>query len=110
LPFRDNYFDVVYTSGVLIHIAPEDLPKVMAEMYRVSRRFIWGFEYFASTPTSIPYHGRTDLLWKRNFADAYLQQFPDLRLVKEQQYPMIGSENVSQMFLYTKADALPVER
>ena len=29
LPFKDNFFDVVCTNGVLIHIAPNDLPRIM---------------------------------------------------------------------------------
>src|SRR5438132_13425118 len=27
LPYEDKSFDVVFTSGVLIHVAPEDLPR-----------------------------------------------------------------------------------
>ena len=37
LPFKDGYFDVVCTNGVLIHIAPDDLPRIMGEMVRCSR-------------------------------------------------------------------------
>jgi pseudaminic acid biosynthesis-associated methylase len=103
LPFKDGWFDLSYTSGVLIHIAPDDLPKAMDEIVRVSKRYVWGFEYFAPTPTNIPYHGRTDLLWKRDFAAAYLERFPGMKLVMEKKYPMIGSENVTQMFLLEKA-------
>ncbi|MFH1077790.1 MAG: pseudaminic acid biosynthesis-associated methylase [Patescibacteria group bacterium] len=103
LPFKDGWFDLSYTSGVLIHIAPENLPKAMDEIVRVSGRYVWGFEYFAPTLTNIPYHGRTDLLWKRDFAAAYLERFPGMKLVMERKYPMLGSENVTQMFLLEKA-------
>ena len=39
LPFKDNTFDVVYTSVVLQHI-PHDIQKVYDEIARVSRRYI----------------------------------------------------------------------
>lgn len=102
LPFNDDEFDLVYTSGVLIHIAPEDLPTVMGEIVRVSKKLVWGFEYYAPELTNIPYQGRTDLLWKRDFAATYMENFPNLQLVKEQKYPMLGSQNVTQMFLLEK--------
>jgi len=36
LPFDDWYFDVTYTSEVLIHVNPEDLSKVLRELIRVT--------------------------------------------------------------------------
>lgn len=103
LPFRDGYFDLVFTSGVLIHIAPTDLPKIVKEIVRVSRSFIWGFEYYSPQPEEIVYRGNTGFLWKRDFSDFYQQSFPVLTLIKEKKYPMVGSKNVSQMFLFKKA-------
>ena len=47
IPYGDASFDVVFTSGVLIHIAPEDLPRAMDEIHRCARTFIWGMEYYA---------------------------------------------------------------
>jgi len=40
-------FDMVYTSGVLIHMTPEQLPRVVEKMERLSRKWIFGFEYYA---------------------------------------------------------------
>jgi ubiquinone/menaquinone biosynthesis C-methylase UbiE len=34
LPFKDGYFDLVFTAGVLIHIPLEDLPTALSEAYR----------------------------------------------------------------------------
>lgn len=42
IPFYDASFDMVFTSGLLIHIAPQDLPVAMHEIYRCARRWIWG--------------------------------------------------------------------
>lgn len=63
-PFKDNSFDLVFTSGVLIHIAPENLSKIMNEMYRVSKRYIWCFEYYSDKCESIDYRGNKNKLWK----------------------------------------------
>ncbi|MDW8234324.1 MAG: methyltransferase domain-containing protein, partial [Roseiflexaceae bacterium] len=37
LPYPDKYFDIVYTVEVLIHVSPEDLSSVLAELVRISR-------------------------------------------------------------------------
>ncbi|MEY4747476.1 MAG: hypothetical protein RLZZ416_525 [Candidatus Parcubacteria bacterium] len=104
LPFKDGHFDLVYTSGVLIHVAPDDLPDMLREIYRVSRLYIWGFEYYAPQPTQIvSEHYQGNLLWKRDFAARYRELFPDLRLIKEQKYAVRGSPNIDQMFLLAKS-------
>lgn len=79
LPYVDGSIDLVFTSGVLIHVKPDDLEKVMGEIVRVSRRYIWCNEYFAKIPESIPYRGESDLLFKRDFGRLYLDKFPALR-------------------------------
>ena len=78
LPYGDGEIDLVFTSGVLIHIAPDDLPRVMSEIVRVARRYILCNEYFAKTPEEIPYRRETGLLFKRDFGRAYLEGWPDL--------------------------------
>jgi pseudaminic acid biosynthesis-associated methylase len=81
LPFKDRYFNLVLTSGVLIHIPLARLPSALAEIYRVSRRYILAVEYYAEEETAIHYRGYDDLLWKRDFLNHYQSQFPDLSLV-----------------------------
>ncbi len=102
IPFKDKHFDLVFTSGVLIHINPKDLPKALKEIHRVSKRYIWGFEYFSLRPQAITYRGHKDRLWKRDFAVEYLKRFPDLRLAKEQKYPYTTNTNADAMFLLKK--------
>jgi len=105
LPFRDSFFDLVCTNGVLIHISPDDIPTIMSEMYRCSRKYIWGFEYFSNEIQSINYRGNSDYLWKANFAQLFLNQFSDLRLVSQQDYPYINKENLGntdRMYLLEK--------
>lgn len=104
LPFKDGSFDLVYTSGVLIHISPDDIQSIMSEMYRVSGRYIWGFEYYAPEYTEVTYRGKRDLLWKTDFADLFFARFLDLRLVKEKKYTMTDGVNVNQMYLLEKTN------
>ena len=82
LPFRDGWFDLSFTTGVLIHQAPEALPAVMGELVRVSRRYVLCGEYFAEEPTEVPYRNVPGALFKRDFGQLYLDLFPDLRLVE----------------------------
>lgn len=102
LPFRDAYFDMVYTSGVLIHIAPEDIVKAMKEIYRTSKRYIWGLEYYSEDYQAKEYRGNQQAMWKTNFAQLYLNNFPSLKLVKEMKFNYLKNENVDQMFLLEK--------
>lgn len=102
LPFPDASFDLVFTSGVLIHISPKDIGVLLGEIHRVSKRYIWGFEYYADAYTEVPYRGKNDLLWKTNFAKEYTDRFPALRTVHEKKFPMTDGVNVSQMFLLEK--------
>lgn len=81
LPFKDDYFDLVFTANVLIHIPLPDLAGTLAEIYRVSKRYILAIEYFAKEETAIFYRGHGDLLWKRDFLMHYQKQFPNLTLI-----------------------------
>lgn len=101
-PFKDNYFDLVFTSGLLIHIAPADLEKVMKEIYRVTKKYIWGFEYYADKYSEISYRGKRNLLWKANFPELYLKLFKDLKPVKEKRLKYLNNENRDIMFLLKK--------
>ena len=83
LPFRDRWFDMVFTMGVLIHQPPEALPVVMAEIVRCSRRYVLCGEYFASDPTEVEYRGQAGALFKRDFGGLYQRMFPGL-IVRQQ--------------------------
>jgi pseudaminic acid biosynthesis-associated methylase len=102
IPFPDEYFDLVFTSGVLIHIAPDDLPKAIGEIHRCSKSFIWGIEYYSAEPTAVNYRGHQELLWKMDYARFYLDHFDDLELLKSEQLPYLDNPNVDCMFLLRK--------
>ena len=81
LPFRAAAFDLVFTCGVLIHVPPDDLPAVAAEMVRVSARYVVCAEYFSPRSEEIEYRGHRGLLFKRDFGGFFLDRWPELRLL-----------------------------
>jgi len=99
IPLGDASFDLVFTSGLLIHIAPRDLPVAMSEIHRCAKTWIWGLEYYAPETTEIPYRGRSGLLWKADYARIYSQTLPDLELVQERRLRYTENDNVDAMFL-----------
>ena len=78
LRFPDESFDLVFTSGVLIHIHPDNLLSSCSEIHRVARRYIVCIEYFSDKPEEIHYRGHEELLFKRDFGGFWLDNFPDL--------------------------------
>lgn len=83
LPFPDSSIDLVFTSGVLIHVPPDGLERACREVYRVSRKYVMALEYFSKSPETITYRGHDNLLFKRDFGSFYLDLFPDLAAVAE---------------------------
>jgi len=102
IPFKDKYFDLVFTSGLLIHIAPHDINLVLNEIYRCTKEYIWGFEYYDEKYTEIIYRGKKYLLWKANFPQLYLDLFKNIKLIKEKKIKYLNNNNVDVMFLLDK--------
>ncbi|MCU0268688.1 MAG: methyltransferase domain-containing protein [Acidimicrobiales bacterium] len=82
LPFRDRWFDLVFTMGVLIHQPEATLPLVMAEMVRASRRWVLMGEYYAATTEEVPYRGVDGALFRRDYGAIFASLFPDHRLAE----------------------------
>lgn len=102
IPFKDGYFDMVFTSGVLIHINPKDIRNALKEVYRCSSKLIWGLEYFSEKYEDILYRGHKGLLWKTDFVKLYLNLFDRLKLVKEKRLKYLNNSNIDTMFLLEK--------
>lgn len=102
IPFKDNFFDLVYTAGVLIHISKDDVNKVISEMHRCSKKYIWGFEYYSNDAKEVSYRGNTNLLWKADFSGLFRKLFPDLNLLKETKYKYLDNDNIDAMYLLDK--------
>jgi pseudaminic acid biosynthesis-associated methylase len=102
IPYPDGFFDLVFTSGVLIHIAPVDLPKALREIHRCTSKFIWGLEYYSPQPMEVRYRGHEKLLWKMDYARQYLDLFDDLDLVRVEQLPYLEDANIDSMFILSR--------
>lgn len=83
LPFRDAWFDMVFTTGVLIHQPESSLPLVMSEIVRCSRRFVLCGEYAADKTEEVAYRGETGALFRRDYRKLYEELFPELQLRQE---------------------------
>lgn len=103
IPFKDNFFDMVFSNRVLIHMNPDHIHGALKEIYRVSGKYIYGSEYFAEELTEIKgYHGETNIAWKRDFAGEYKKLFPGLKLLKEKKYKYTFNDDVDSTFLFEK--------
>jgi pseudaminic acid biosynthesis-associated methylase len=102
IPFKDDFFDIVFTAGVLIHISNDEVNKVISEMYRCSKNFIWGFEYFSNDAKEVSYRGNNNLLWKADFSGIFRKSFPNLKLLKETKYKYLDNDNIDAMYLLEK--------
>ena len=73
--FQINSFDLVFTSGVLIHIHPDDVLENMKKLFSYSKQYIVLAEYFNRTPVMIPYQGEDDKLFKQDFGKLFIENF-----------------------------------
>jgi spore coat polysaccharide biosynthesis protein SpsF len=80
VPFAGQV-DLVFTSGVLIHVPPETFPATLDEMARLSRRWILMMEYFAPRDEALSYHGHEDLLFRRDYGHHLMSRHPGLEVV-----------------------------
>jgi pseudaminic acid biosynthesis-associated methylase len=84
LPFADRSIDLVFTMGVLIHQPEETLVKVMSEMVRVARRWVFCAEYHDTDTVEVPYRGQEGALFRRDYGNLFEELFPyELKLERD---------------------------
>jgi pseudaminic acid biosynthesis-associated methylase len=84
IPFADRSVDFVFTMGVLIHQPEETLTRVMTEMVRVARKWVFCAEYYDTETVEVPYRGQEGALFRRDYKRLFQDLFPDeLTLVRE---------------------------
>ncbi|MCM1495272.1 MAG: hypothetical protein NC089_05670 [Bacteroides sp.] len=76
-----DIYDLTFTTGVLIHINPDELKNVYQKLYHTSKKYILISEYYNPTPVEVNYRGYEQRLFKRDFAGEFLDMFPDCILV-----------------------------
>jgi spore coat polysaccharide biosynthesis protein SpsF len=73
--------DLVFTSGVLIHIRPELVIPTLKEMHRVTSHYLVVVEYFADKPEEVVYRSHHGKLFKCDFGGVVLDNLPDMEIV-----------------------------
>ena len=68
---ENDQFDLVFTSGGLIHVAPDELPKMMQDISDLSCDYVLAIEYDAEVETEVEYRGHQGKLWKRPYGKLY---------------------------------------
>lgn len=64
-------YELVFTAGVLIHVALDNLPTLMNEINAASTHYVLAIEYAADAEEMVEYRGVKDRLWKRPYGKLY---------------------------------------
>ena len=88
LPFPWRSFDLVFTSGTLMHVSFSARAAFCREILRVAKRWIWGFEPWADCgqPIRINYHDLIPDAWAIDEPASYTQLEP-LRVLDQEWWP-----------------------
>lgn len=68
----DNTYDLVFTSGVLIHLNDKTLKKVIPLIINWSRNYLIILEYFSTSKIEKTYRGKKSLLFLREYGEQFL--------------------------------------
>jgi len=74
-------WDLVLIKGVLIHINPDELPRVYEKLVASCGKYLLLAEYYNPCPVAIPYRGHTDRLFKRDFPGEIMDKYPQMDLI-----------------------------
>jgi len=77
-------YDLVLVKGVLIHINPNKLKKVYKTIYKSckSSGYILIAEYYSPQPTMMIYRGKSNKLFKSDFAGDFVSLFKKTKILK----------------------------
>lgn len=103
IPYKDNFFDIIYTCGLLIHISPSDIDNAIKEIYRCTNKYIFGLEsYHKCEYSQIIYRDRPELYWKTDFAKLFLNKFHNLKIIRTRLLRYVNSDNMDIIYLLEK--------
>lgn len=63
--------ELSFTSGVLIHVAPDDIKKMMQAVIDASCDYVLSIEYEDETEVEVEYRGHAGKLWRRPYGKLY---------------------------------------
>ena len=101
--YKDNFFDLVMTVGVLIHLEPNTLKDAIKEILRVSKKYFLMMEYNYDFEEfeKIPYRDNVGL-WRGNFKKFVLDNFNVKLITEGETGPEEGFGDKRGYFLFEK--------
>lgn len=91
----EDKFDLVLSSGLMIHLNPDKIKEAYAKLYNHSSKYIIIAEYYNPTPVMVEYRGEMNKLFKRDFVGEMLDIYKDLELIdygfvyhRDDKYPL----------------------
>lgn len=85
IPWSQNTFDLVFTSGVLIHIPTEKLDVALEEIRSVAKKYVMMIEYGSKKEEGKEYRDFNDKegVWSRPYGRLYRNRYTKDILVKK---------------------------
>ncbi len=80
-------FDIVFTYAVLIHQNPIALESIIHKIMTLTKKYIFGYEYFSDQLEEVGYRGKSNVMWKQNFPAMFQKLYPSLKYIKEKKIP-----------------------
>lgn len=85
----EEKYDMVFTSTVLMHLAPENIDKGIESVYNASKKYIFGREFMGDTDDDGIGHSRQQgMVWARDNKRRFMDKYPNLKLLKEFTIPV----------------------
>ena len=66
-----NQYDLVFTATMLIHVNPSAIENILLKIINLSKKYIFGFEYYSEELIKVPYRNQNDALWKQNLPELF---------------------------------------
>ena len=100
LDVESKKYDLVFTSVVLIHQNPKSVDTIIKKIIELSKKYIFGYEYYSEKLTEIDYRGHKGVMWKQDFPSLFKKIEPQLKLVKQKKYRYLknGLEDIGYLF------------
>ena len=103
--YKDNYFDLVITFGVLIHINPAELKKALKEILRVSNKYFLMIEYNYDFDEFEKVEYRENVgLWRGNFKKFVFDNFNVKLILEGETVKGDGIGDKAGYFLFEKSE------
>ncbi len=101
--YKANFFDLVLTVGVLIHLEPNTLKDAIKEILRVSKKYFLMMEYNYDFEEfeKVPYRDNVGL-WRGNFKKVVLDNFNVKIVIEGEIGPEEGFGDKRGYFLFEK--------